>query len=125
MKKNKIKLSIIILLFLLISVLYPLVTMLLKVEWSDFSSLINSKTFINSLNNSLNVTIISTIISLSLAYTIAYTLNRTNIKHREVLKLLITIPMLLPSISHGLGLINLFGNNGVISSLFNFSMRSR
>ena len=53
---------------------------------------------------------------------LAYTLNRTNIKHRAVLKVLLTVPMLIPSISHGLGLINLFGANGIISSIFGFNI---
>lgn len=120
--KKKNNLSIFILIFLLISVFYPLSQMLLRVEWSEFSDLIHSNSFKEALNNSLTVTIIATGLSIILAYILAFTLNRTNIKHRAVLKLLITIPMLLPSISHGLGLINLFGKNGIISSLFNFDI---
>lgn len=115
-------LSIFIFLFLIVSVFYPLIEMLLRVEWSQFTNLIKSNSFTESLTNSLTVTIISTILSIVLAYILAFTLNRTNIKHRAVLRLLITIPMLLPSISHGLGLINLFGTNGIISSLFNFNI---
>lgn len=115
-------LGIFIFLFLLVSVFYPLLEMLMRVEWSSFSVLINSSSFKNSLSNSLNVTIWATVISICLAYILAFTLNRTNIRHREVLKLLITVPMLLPSISHGLGLINLFGNNGIVSSLFDFNI---
>ena len=120
--KKRNTLTIFIFAFLIVSVFFPLLEMLLRVEWSEFSNLIKSKSFITSLNNSLTVTIIATIISISIAYLLAFTLNRTNIKHREVLKLLITIPMLLPSISHGLGLINLFGTNGIISSIFNFNI---
>ena len=126
-QKNKIlnlrnSLSIFVFLFLLVSVFYPLLEMLLKVKWSEFTKLISSKSFTIALNNSLEVTIIATILSVLLAYILAFTLNRTNIKHRALLKLLITIPMLLPSISHGLGLINLFGTNGIISSIFNFDI---
>ncbi len=121
MKKNN-KITIFILLFLFISVFFPLVEMLSKVEWSNFSSLITSNSFKEVLSNSFLVTSISTIISVSIAYVLAYSLNRTNIAHREVLKVILTIPMLIPSISHGLGLINLFGNNGIISSIFNFNI---
>lgn len=121
-KKKISSLSIFIFLFLVISVFYPLLEMLFRVEWSEFSTLIKSKSFTSSLVNSLTVTTISTIISILIAYLLAFTLNRTNIKHREVLKLLLTVPMLLPSISHGLGLINLFGANGIISSMFNFNI---
>ena len=121
MKKiSKSKLFIII--FLSIFVIYPLVEMLLRVNWSDFSELVTSNNFSESLYNSFFVTLISTVISVSIAYLLAFTLNRTNIKHRAVLKVLLTLPMLMPSISHGLGLINLFGVNGIISRAFEFNI---
>lgn len=120
--KKKSKVSILVLIFLLITVFYPLVVMLLRVEWSDFGNLIASKSFKEALTNSLFVTSISTIISIMIAYLLAYTLNRTNIKHKVVLKVLLTIPMLIPSISHGLGLINLFGANGIVSKILGFNI---
>ena len=121
MKKN-IKLKVLILIFLLISVLYPLVNMITNISWEDFNELISSKAFLSSLTNSLTVTSISTIISVLIAYFLAYALNKTNIKHRAILRVLLTLPMLIPSISHGLGLINLFGKNGIISSIFHFNI---
>lgn len=122
MMKKKSKLSILIFVFLLITVFYPLVEMLIRVEWANFGSLVSSKGFKEALSNSLVVTSISTIISIVVAYLLAFTLNRTNIKHRAVLKLLLTLPMLIPSISHGLGLINIFGANGIISSALGFNV---
>lgn len=121
MKKSN-KLSILIFLFLILSVFYPLLMMLVRVEWSTFGELISSNAFKESLYNSTFVSFISTIISVLIAYILAYTLNRTNIEHRAVLKVLLTMPMLIPSISHGLGLINLFGANGIISRLFDFNI---
>lgn len=121
MKKNN-KITIFIFIFLLVSFFFPLLEMLIRVDWSNFTDVITSHSFKSALFNSLFVTIISTIISIILAYLLAYSLNRTNIKHREVLKILITIPMLIPSISHGLGLINLFGNNGIISKYFDVNI---
>lgn len=120
--KKKINISIIILLFLLVSVFYPLTEMLLKVEWSNFSKLVTSNAFRESLINSLLVTTIATVLSIIIAYFLAYTLNRTNIEHRALLKVFLTLPMLIPSISHGLGLINLFGANGIISKFFGFNI---
>ena len=121
MKKGS-KLRIVILLFLFVSVFYPLVTMLINVKWDTFKDLLDSPAFKSSLSNSLIVTSIATILSVLIAYILAYTINRTNIKHKAILKVLITLPMLIPSISHGLGLINLFGTNGIISSFFGFSI---
>ena len=43
--KKKSKVSILVLIFLLITVFYPLVEMLLRVEWSDFGNLISSRSF--------------------------------------------------------------------------------
>lgn len=120
--KRRSKLSIIILLFLLVSVFYPLLEMLIRVRWSTFGNLITSNAFKESFSNSLNVSLIATIISVLIAYLLAYTLNRTNIKHRALLKVFLTLPMLIPSISHGLGLINLFGANGIISKIFGFNI---
>ncbi len=120
MKKNKT--TIFILLFLGIAILYPLVTMLVNVEWNTFSELLKSNAFKTSLKNSLIVTSISTIISISIAYLLAYAINRSNIRHKGLLKIFLTIPMLIPSISHGIGLINLFGTNGLISKIFNFNI---
>lgn len=122
MKKNFNSLTIFIFLFFIVTVFYPLVIMLAKVEWSNFSNLITSASFKEALGNSLFVTIISTIISVGLAFVLANLLNRTNIKRKKVLRILITIPMLIPSISHGMGLINLFGANGIISRFFDFNI---
>lgn len=120
--KKKSKISVLVLIFLLVTVFYPLLEMLIRVEWSSFGNLVSSNAFREALSNSLIVTSISTIISIIIAYLLAYTLNRTNIKHRAVLRVLLTVPMLIPSISHGLGLINLFGANGIISKLFGFDI---
>ena len=122
MIKKLSKSKILILLFLGIFVVFPLIEMFVRVNWSDFKNLISEKNFLIALSNSLIVTSVSTVISIFLAYLLAFTLNRTNIKHRAILKLFLTLPMLIPSISHGLGLINLFGVNGIISKNFNFNI---
>ena len=122
MMKRRSKLSIIILIFLILTVFYPLLMMLIRVQWSNFENLISSASFKEAFNNSMLVTSIATMISVLIAYLLAFALNRTNVKHRAILKVLLTLPMLIPSISHGLGLINLFGTNGIISKVLNFSI---
>ncbi len=116
------KLSILIFLFIVVTVIYPLVVMLIRVDWNTFSSLIKSEFFREAINNSLVAASISTIISILIAYALAFAINRTNIKHKNLLRLLITLPMLIPSISHGLGLITLFGNNGLITKYIAFDI---
>ena len=114
--------SIFIFLFLLVAIIYPLVVMLLGVDWERFPDLLASDAFKNAFSNSVTVTSISTLLSVIIAYILAYTLNRTNIRHRAILKVALTLPMLIPSISQGLGLINLFGTNGIISANFGFNI---
>ena len=87
MKRKKINLLIIAILILF--VFYPVLLMLINVKWNTFNSLITSNAFKEALFNSLFVTTIATVISVIVAYIFAYTLNRTNIKHRAILKVLI------------------------------------
>ena len=116
------KINLLVFVFLLCFVFYPLIEMLLQVDWADFGKIISSVSFKEALSNSLFVTSISTIFSIVLAYVLAFAIKRTSIKYRSFLQILITVPMLIPSISHGLGLINLFGNNGLISKVFSFNI---
>ena len=83
MKKKFSSLNLFILIFFIVSVFYPLVIMLAEVEWQNFSSLVTSDAFKESLFNSLFVTSISTLISIGLAYVLAICLNRTNIKRKR------------------------------------------
>ena len=121
MKRRNI-IGVYIFIFLIVSIIYPICMMLINVSWDNFIPLLSSEAFKSSLSNSVLVTSIATVISVFIAYLLAYTLNRTNIKHRAILKVFLTLPMLIPSISHGLGLINLFGTNGIISSIFGFNI---
>ena len=116
------KVSILIIIFLAVSVLFPIFNMLVNVKWGNFSILVSSTAFTSALKNSLFVGSISTIISIFIAYILAYGVNKVIKKHKNFYKILFTLPMLIPSISHGLGLINLFGTNGIISKVFGFDI---
>ena len=82
----------------------------------------SSLSFRKALGNSVLVTCLSTCLSVGIAYLLAYTIHRTNIKHKSFLKIVIPLPMLIPSISHGLGLITLFGANGIFSRSLGFNI---
>lgn len=109
-------------LFLFCTIFYPLLVMVCKIKWSDFSILISSASFRQALGNSFLVTLLATFFSISIAYLLAYTIHHTNRKHKEILKILITLPMLIPSISHGLGLLTFMGSNGLFSKYFGFNI---
>lgn len=123
MYKRSKPLVLFLLLFYGLMIIYPFICLCTNIEAGTLKELINSSQFTNSLKNSLVVSSISTVISLVIAYILAFTLNRTNIKHKNFLAVLFTLPMLIPSVSHGIGFINLFGTNGLICDLDIFGIK--
>lgn len=96
--------------------------MFANINAADFDKVIHSDTFGKSIGNSLLAAGLSTVVSVSLAYALAYCLERVNIRCKSVFKVIFTLPMLIPSISHGMGIILLFGNNGVITKMLGISI---
>ena len=117
--RNLSKVLIGVILFTIIVV--PIIRMLFYIDGATFQKVFTSEVFYTSLLNSLSSTAVATIISIVLAYLLAWAINRTNIKLKYLFTILITLPMLIPSISHGMGLIILFGNNGVITKLLSLN----
>ena len=109
-------------LFFIMSVLVPLLRMLFQIGNVDISKLIFSTQFVNALKNSITTSATATVISVTIAFILSWIIARTNIRFKGVFTVLLTLPMLIPSISHGMGLIVLFGSNGVITNFFNSNM---
>lgn len=103
---------------LLAIVVVPIIRMIFYIDGQTIQNVFTSDSFYSSLINSVTSTLTATVISIVLAYFLAWAINRTNIKCKYLFTVLITLPMLIPSISHGMGLIILFGNNGFITKLF-------
>jgi iron(III) transport system permease protein len=103
--------------FLLVTVIFPLLTMLTNMAASDILGVVSLAKFRESLFNSLYASAASTLVSIAVAYVFALCTVRTNMRYREILSVFITIPMLIPSISQGMGLVLLLGSNGIITRL--------
>lgn len=110
-------LKIVLCLFFVCTIVYPILTMLFKMKDVDVVAIWSSEQFANALCNSLKLTSVATIISLVLALSLAWCIERTAIRFKRAFKLIMTLPMLIPSISHGMGLIILFGVNGILTNL--------
>ena len=106
-----------LLLYLLVTVVFPLITLLSTVRSHDLQEVFTSAQFFPMLLNSLITTVSATVISVVLAFLLAFALNRSNIRGKSLWVMLFTLPMLIPSISHGMGLVQLFGDNGLITNL--------
>ncbi len=117
--RNLSKLIIGVILFIMIIV--PIIRMIFYIDAETLKDVFGSGAFYSALVNSLTSTTVATVISVVLAYFLAWAIVRTDIKCKYLFTVLITLPMLIPSISHGMGLMILFGNNGVITRLFGLS----
>ncbi|NLB50434.1 MAG: ABC transporter permease subunit [Clostridiaceae bacterium] len=107
-----------LLIFFAVSVLLPLLRMLARMTTVDIRGLLVSGPFLAALKNSLVVTAVSTLIAVFLATLLSWLLERSRIRFKGLFALLFTLPMLIPSISHGMGLVVLFGANGLVTGWF-------
>lgn len=105
-------------LFFIFSVFLPLLSIFTKVAETNILSVFGSKQFLKVITNSLISTTLATVISVSFAAVAAWFLLRSNLKFKKLLLIIFTVPMLIPSISHGTGLVVLLGANGVLTNLF-------
>ncbi len=99
-------------------VFIPLLRMFLNIDAGSIRKVFGSDNFWTYVSNSLISTGISTVITIVLAYALATCVERTNIKLKSLFGIVFVLPMLIPSISNGMGLIILFGNNGLLTKLF-------
>ena len=118
MKRNSSRiLKYLLLAYLLITVVLPIVMLFSQIRGENIKEVVSSALFLPMLKNSFLTTVIATVISEVLAFLLAYVLNRTRVRFQSVWVVLFTIPMLIPSISHGMGLVLLFGDNGLLTNL--------
>ncbi len=120
--KSFYSLKYLLLLYLLVTVVFPLVSLIGTIRGGDLVDVFSSAQFLPMLTNSLVTTVLATIISVILAFFLAYALNRSNIRFKSVFVMLFTLPMLIPSISHGMGLVLLFGDNGLVTNLLGWNI---
>lgn len=103
-----------LILILFVFLLLPLIYMLFKVEGNDVSYVLEDEVFYTAIKNSLLYSSISTVITVILATICAYFLSRIKIKGKRWLIMFLILPMLIPTISIGLGVRTLFGVNGFL-----------
>jgi len=117
---NLTKIALALVLFVL--VICPLISLLATVNIRDIKEITSSPQFSSMIYNSFITTIVATVLSVLLAWSLAWCIHRTKIRFSTIISMLFTLPMLIPSISHGMGLILLLGDNGIITNLFNINI---
>lgn len=123
MKNNGFKaLKYLLLFYLVATVALPIGKLFVTIRPEDLASVFGSQQFLPMLSNSLATTVTATGISVALSFGLAWLLNRSRIRFKSVFAVLFTLPMLIPSISHGQGLVLLFGDNGIVTNLLNWNI---
>lgn len=112
-------------LFLCITLLAPLGTMLLKSLQNQNDQFIGLANYIEyftnpalfySIFNSLNVAFWTTLIVVSTAFVFAYALVRSGIAGKKLFRILSMLPIFAPSLLPALSMIYLFGNQGILKA---------
>ncbi|HEY4622547.1 MAG TPA: ABC transporter permease subunit, partial [Solibacillus sp.] len=86
----------------------------------NYEQALTSGKFKEAFFNSVWVSTIAAVITTVLAFLLAYTVHFTNVAKpiKKFIRLGVTLPMLLPTITYGFVLIYAFGNQGIFSRLF-------
>ena len=108
--------------FLFLSVICPLAAMLMNITVTDIMAVILWPRFKEALINSFFAAGAATLISTILAWFFAVSVQRSNLRFHGQFSIFVTLPMLIPSISHGMGLVLLLGVNGIITRFFGLSI---
>lgn len=110
---------------ILLFAIFPLMTLFFHITGEDWQFILKDASFWDSVKNSVIYTSASALITTAIALLASYMLNTSSLKYKSVYVLLLTLGMLVPTISIGLGLRILFGTNGFLDLLlgFNFEVR--
>lgn len=107
--------------YLVVTVPIPMVMLFLQIRGENIQSVVILVQFFTMLKNSILTTLIATIISVVLAFFLAFVIVRSRVRFKSVWMVIFTIPMLILSISHGMGLVLLLGDNGLLTNMLSLN----
>ncbi|HBD06405.1 MAG TPA: hypothetical protein DCY93_03230 [Firmicutes bacterium] len=102
--------------------LMPLIILAFNIKGNDLAFVFNDDKFYDSLKNTLIYTLVSALITTILAVITAYLLHSSSIKHKNIIVVILTLGMLVPTLSIGLGFRLLLNNNGFFNKIFKTSI---
>ncbi len=98
--------------------IWPLVRLAGGISGDRLATALRGETFAAALRGSLVSAGLATAVTVILALAAAYATKRMRIPAARIFDAVLLTPMLIPSISGGMGLVILFGNNGLLTRLF-------
>ncbi|GIO22210.1 ABC transporter permease subunit [Oceanobacillus sp. J11TS1] len=118
---------IVILLLFFAFLIAPLIVLLFRsfvteegVGFSNYMTSLSDETLTRAIGNSIKVSSTAAVITTTLAFALAYAVNCTRIYQplKNAVKAGILIPMLTPTITYGFAIMYTFGNQGLLTKLF-------
>ena len=94
--------------------LVPLVALLVRAPWRDLGHLLAQNDVVSALRLSLECATAATAVSLVFGVPLAWVLARTRFPGIGLARALVTLPLVLPPVVGGLGLLLALGRNGII-----------
>ena len=98
----------------LLFLLFPLLGLLIRAPWSHLTTLLSDHSVSEALRLSLVSSTLATLISLVLGVPLAWVLARLPFPGRRLVRALVTLPLVLPPVVGGVGLLAAFGRRGVL-----------
>ncbi len=112
---------VLIALFFLFAAILPLVGMFGRLLDPSSVEAFSSPQFATACINSIVISLMATFISLCCAMVMSWVLCRTRIRFKGAIAVAMALPMLIPSLAHGMGLVFLLGSNGVLTNVLGLS----
>lgn len=110
---------------ILLFAILPLLTLAFHVTGNDWAYIVSDNSFWDAIKNSLIYTGAAAVITTVLALIAAYLLETSSLRKKNLYVVALTLGMLVPTISVGLGLRILFGTNGFLDLLFGLEIEVR
>ena len=110
---------------ILLFAIMPLATLAFNVTGKDWAFIARDRKFWEAIKNSLIYTSTAAVITTALALVSAYLLETATLRKKNLYVIALTLGMLVPTISVGLGLRILFGTNGFLDLLFGLKIEVR
>jgi len=87
------------------------------VGFDNYLAYFENPALLRALWNTINVSLTTTFISVTLGFLFAYGVTRTNMRFKRFFRYMVLIPIFIPTIAHAIGLISLFGRQGIITAM--------
>jgi molybdate transport system permease protein len=97
-------------------VVLPVLALVIRAPWSDLSTSLSGAGASTALRLSLEVSLAATALSLLFGVPLAWVLARAEFPGRSVLRAVVILPLVLPPVVGGVGLLFALGRSGVVGS---------